>query len=148
MDAFLDGFGFTLEEKRDLLITMSTNFRNEFDSSKFLGKQLNDKYRAEKDKIQEFMTFTEADNPDYAPILDVIAERDANSKPYMDAIVEHKNNETLKVPINSLMSSYLHMHMNRLFKSKNRMHEMVCYDFLCREYKTKVARMKHMQKQA
>lgn len=146
MDSFLDQFEYTLEEKRDLMINMSTSFRSEFDSSKFLGKQLNDKYRAEKDKIKEFMVFTAEDNPDYEPILDILDERETNTKPIIEKLLEHKNNETLQVNINSLMSSYIHMHMNRLFKSKNRMHEMVCYDFLCREYKTKVARMKHANK--
>lgn len=143
IDSFLNEFGYTLEEKRDLMINMSTNFRSEFDSSKFLGKQLNDKYRAEKDKIKEFMVFTAEDNPDYEPILDVLEERETSSKPIIKDVLVHKKNETLQVPINNLMSSYIHMHMNRLFKSKNRMHEMVCYDFLCREYKTQVAILKH-----
>lgn len=143
IDAFLDGFEYSLEDKRDLMQNMSTNFRSEFDSSKFLGKQLNDKYRAEKEKIKEFMIFTAADNPDYEPILDILEVCNKKSKSTIEAILKHKKNDTLEVSFNYLMSSYIHMHMNRLFKSKNRMHEMVCYDFLCREYKTMVARMKH-----
>ena len=86
MNSFLDEFEYTLEEKRDLMVVMSTNFRSEFDSSKFLGKQLNDKYRSEKDKIKEFMNFTAQDNPDYAPILDVLEERDINSKPIIKEV--------------------------------------------------------------
>ncbi|MFK7749084.1 MAG: lantibiotic dehydratase C-terminal domain-containing protein, partial [Kordia sp.] len=58
----------------------------------------------------------------------------------------HKEDETLMMPINDLMGSYMHMLMNRLFKSKNRIHEMVCYDFLYRYYKSMIARKKHMNK--
>jgi len=143
MDSFLDSFGYSLEEKRDFMIIISTSFRNEFDSSKFLGKQLNDKYRDEKDKILEFLKFDESQNPDYTPILDVLRARESNSKDSIAKILEHQKNDSLAMDLNNLMSSYMHMHMNRLFKSKNRMHEMVCYDFLCRVYKMQVARMKH-----
>jgi len=41
------------------------------------------------------------------------------------------------------MASYSHMMVNRLFKSKQRLHEMVLYDFLHRYYKSEIARQKY-----
>ena len=42
-----------------------------------------------------------------------------------------------------LMGSYIHMLINRLFKSKQRLHEMVIYDFLFRYYKSEIAKKKY-----
>jgi len=140
IDSLLYSFKYNSEEKRDLLIKLSNGFRSEFDTSKHLGKQLNNKYRNEKDKLYEFMTFTAKDNPDYEVLLDLLKAKEDNIKPIVTKILKHKKESTLELELNDLMSSYIHMLMNRIFKSKNRMHEMVCYDFLCRYYKSKIAR--------
>lgn len=42
----------------------------------------------------------------------------------------------------SLLSSYIHMMLNRLFRSKNRIHELVIYDFMYQYYKSEIAREK------
>ena len=47
--------------------------------------------------------------------------------------------------IDSLLASYIHMMMNRLFKSKNRLHELVLYEFLYRYYKGEQAKEKYIK---
>ena len=42
--------------------------------------------------------------------------------------------------------SIIHMTMNRLFRSKNRLYEMVIYDFLFRYYQSALARIKYAKK--
>ena len=142
IDSFLNSFKYTNEEKKELLVRLSTGFRSEFGTSKALGKQLNDKYRIKSQKLQEFMTFTAQDNPDHAIILEVLSEKENAISYIVNGIIKHKKEDTLEMNINDLMGSYIHMLMNRLFKSKNRLHEMVCYDFLCRYYKSLIARQK------
>jgi len=142
IDSLLDSFKFTNEEKKSLLENLSVGFRSEFDTTKFLGKQLNDKYRNERSKLQEFMTFTAKDKPDYEILLELLEDKQNEIKDIASIILNHKNKGTLELNLNNLMSSYIHMLMNRIFKSKNRMHEMVCYDFLCRYYKSMIARQK------
>jgi hypothetical protein len=39
--------------------------------------------------------------------------------------------------INDIVTSYLHMLVNRVFKSNQRKAELVIYDFLCQYYTTK-----------
>lgn len=39
-----------------------------------------------------------------------------------------------------LLKSYLHMMLNRLFRSKNRKYELLIYDFMFRYYKAEIAR--------
>jgi len=126
-----------------LLINLSSGFRSEFDTTKVLGKQLNDKFRGERNKIEDFMVFKKEDDLEYTPILYILEEKEKNIKNLVNEILNHKNENSLLVDINNLIQSYIHMLMNRLFKSKNRMHEMVCYDFLCRYYKSIVAKEKN-----
>lgn len=42
--------------------------------------------------------------------------------------------------LHSLLKSYIHMMLNRLFCDKNRMHELVIYNFMNRYYKSLIAK--------
>ena len=48
--------------------------------------------------------------------------------------------------IQKSLPSYIHMTMNRLWADKNRMYELVIYDFLVRYYKSYIAREKNKRK--
>lgn len=142
IDSLLDAFEYEDSAKLELLDALKTGFGNEFGMSRPLKKQLDDKYRREREKIDDFMVFTAKENPDYEPVLDVIIEYHHHTKPIAKEILKHKEQDTLEMQLNNLLGSYIHMLMNRLFKSNNRMHEMVCYDFLYRYYRSMIARKK------
>jgi len=145
MDTFLDTFGFSDEEKLNLLDRLKTGFGIEFGMSRALKKQLDDKYRAERKKIDQFMQLSMENASDYLPILRILETRKNKNTPIAAAIIGHQESGTLQIVLNDLMASYLHMFMNRLFKSNNRLHELVCYDFLYRYYKSKIARKKYQK---
>jgi hypothetical protein len=46
------------------------------------------------------------------------------------------------VPLDDLLSSFIHLHVNRLMPAQARLHELVLYDFLFRHYQTQLAREK------
>lgn len=142
IDSLLNCFKYEDDAKLELLDILKTGFGNEFGMSRPLKKQLDDKYRRERGKIDDFMVFTAQENPDYEPILEVLETRFKNTVPIAEEILKHRDNDTLQMQLNNLMGSYIHMLMNRLFKSNNRMHEMVCYDFLYRYYRTLIAKKK------
>ena len=48
--------------------------------------------------------------------------------------------------VNRLMSSYLHMFINRMFVSNQRKVELVVYDYLLKYYESKIAREKNKNK--
>jgi len=136
IDHLLDCFEYTIEEKLALMDSLKTGFGREFGMARPLKKQLDDKYRKERKKIEDFMIFTVETEPDYEPILDILEYKKQVLKPLAQQILAIKKRGELALELNSLMSSYIHMLMNRLFKSKNRLNEMVCYDFLYRYYRT------------
>ncbi len=139
IDHLLNCFNYTLEEKLVLMDTLKTGFGKEFGMSRPLKKQLDDKYRKERETIEHFMTFTKDNDPDYAPILTILEQKTVWLQPVAKELLRLREKEELSFTLNNLMGSYIHMLMNRLFKSKNRLNEMVCYDFLYRQYRTFLA---------
>ncbi len=146
IDHLLDSFEYTLEQKLSLMNNLKTGFGLEFGMSRPLKKQLDDKYRKERKNIESFMVFTEESDPDYEPILTVLEKKKRQLSPTIQSILLLKKENRLSLELNNFMGSYIHMLMNRLFKSKNRLNEMVCYDFLYRYYRTTLAIRKKHQK--
>ncbi len=142
IDSLLDSFQYTNEEKLKLLHRLKTGFRQEFGVSKLLNTQLKDKYRVARKKIDDFMLFTASDIPEYEPILDILEEKQKHCKGIAKEIVNLRSQNQLEKDLDDFMASYIHMLMNRLFTSKNRLHEMVCYDFLYKYYISMIALQK------
>lgn len=89
--------------------------------------RLNQRYRQLRDSIINIIERYGEEMPEMA---DVIARRD---KMLVKLNLERYGNLNI--------ASLLHMMMNRLFVSKNRLSEMVVYNFLMRYYKSKIARI-------
>ena len=58
----------------------------------------------------------------------------------LEEITKKLNKEELQWISDYSLSSLIHMTMNRFFKSKNRLHEMVIYFFLYKYYDSYLAR--------
>ena len=142
VDSFLHSYQYKALDKLVLLEQLKTSYGSEFGMSRPLKKQIDQKYREERGKIEEFMNFRPSENPEYAPLLKILDVKAKSITGIVEKTLDHKRSGYLQVPMDNLMASYIHMLMNRIFKSKNRMHEMVCYDFLFRYYRSAVARSK------
>lgn len=136
----LSGFKYDLQDSLKLLEQLKTGFGKEFGMNRYLKKQLDDKYRKKRDAIEKFIAFDHNGIPEYQPILDILVEYRNKIDPIAERILSHKDLGTLQIELNDLLGSFIHMSMNRVFNSKNRLHEMVCYDFLYRYYRSLFAR--------
>ena len=140
IDNFLDGFEYSLQKKLELLEGLKTAYGREFRMARPLKKQIDAKYREERTRISNFLAFTEKEEPDYLPLLVIWEQYKRELQPVTQQILKLRDQGMLQVYFDDLLGSYIHMMMNRLFKSKNRLNEMVCYDFLYRYYRSKSAR--------
>jgi len=140
IDNFLDCFQFTLLEKLRLLESLKDGFGKEFGINKFLKNQLDAKFRKERNHIENVLTISSEEDSVIAKLLPFIKEHIELIKPITAEILSLKENNQLDVTFENLMGSYIHMIMNRIFISKQRVHEMVIYDFLYRYYKSTIAR--------
>lgn len=142
INELLNLFRYQPSDKLNIMDRLKTGFGKEFGMSRPLKKQLDHKYRDYREDIYQFLSFTEKEEPDYLPILEVLQKRKNTIEPIAKKIVDLRKKGALQMELDDLISSYIHMLMNRLFKSKNRLNEMVCYDFLFRHLRSEVARGK------
>lgn len=133
IDDLLDSFGYALETKTEIMSHMAESYKKEFGfTQKSFSKQLNDKYRALKGKIPRGLT-----PPDRYPGL--LAERKAGLEPFAATLLSMEKAGTLELPLRNIVTSLIHMTMNRWFPSRNRLYELVIYDFLLRSYRAEKA---------
>lgn len=131
LDRMLSNFSFTEDEKLKFMERLKTSFGIEFGMNKHLKKQLDKKFKEYKGNINFIMELIQEEGSDYNVLLELLEQKEKDSK----IIIEKLKNSLDKRSLDNYMGSYAHMLMNRLFRSKNRLHEMVVYDLLYRHYK-------------
>ncbi|MEZ5196410.1 MAG: thiopeptide-type bacteriocin biosynthesis protein [Bacteroidales bacterium] len=142
IDQLLHDFHYKLQQKVEILKTLAENFENEFNINSSLIKQLSEKYRKEKKDINYFMDKKNDIKSPYLPLFQLLDNKSKKSLSVISEILSHHNNMSQK-PLDNLLGSYIHMLMNRLFRSKQRLHEMVIYGFLFRYYSSELAKIKY-----
>lgn len=143
VDLYLDIFRYELTDKLKLIKNLRTSFVNEFEISRPVKKQLDSKYRKKREIINFFMNITEKESVIYAPIIKILHKKREYLENTADIIIAINKSDIHHDSLDNLLNSYIHMFMNRLFKSKNRLNEMVSYDFLYRYYDSKIAFQKY-----
>jgi len=112
-------------------------FAAEFRLDKQLKTQLNDKYRSYRNDIAELMEGSGPLDGRWYPLVSILKERSAQMQPIAERIVALAAEGKIEVSLTSLLGSYIHMMVNRIVTSDSRLHELVIYDFLCRNYVTR-----------
>lgn len=142
IDSLLSDFGFNQKSKFELIEKLKNAYAQEFGMNKSLKLQLDTKFRGIRSDINHIMSINELSAEELVPVLSLLKERSIQNADVISQLEELEQKiESLKVL--ELMPSYIHMLMNRLFRSKQRVHEMVVYDFLWRYYKSDIAKKKY-----
>lgn len=134
IDALMNDFNFTTDQKLELMTHLKTSFLREFLADNPLKSQLTATYNQHRKKIESLLDHSNDSNSEIKPILDLIAERSDAVKPLATALILKAHSNHLSVPLGSLMSSYIHMLVNRSTLAQPRLHELVMYDMLYRYY--------------
>lgn len=131
LDSMLNILGFNLNEKCELMTILSSSFKSEFGFNDFNSKSLNSKYREYKEVVNMIISHS-YNNQDFIKLSSLVEKR---SKHLKLLIIDTQIN-----PANAKSNahSYIHMTMNRLFNSQNRMYELLIYDFLKRFYESSI----------
>lgn len=128
----LTNFHYNMENKLRFMELLRNGFASEIVMDKFLTKQLDTKYRNYRTEIDALLQGKSELNFELNVIIN-----DFNLKIFNIAkkILELDQNGELELNVDSLIASYIHMTMVRILKSKNRLHEVIIYDFLLKYYK-------------
>jgi len=124
-----------LEQKLSFIKHLADAFASEFNMNKYLRKQVNDKFKLHQEKIETFILHPEK-LPDYKPVFDILQQRDQKMIPII---------KNAKITTN-VWGSVTHMMINRLFRSRNRLFEMLLYQFLFLFYRKEIALKQNYRK--
>lgn len=139
IDALLIDFGYDLQQRKELLERMDKSYKIEFGFNEFNSKQFNVMYREHSPELEEVL-WDKKNDENYRTLYEIIKLRSKELKSVVSQLMmEDKNKE-----IGTLIGSYIHMMLIRLFCSKNRLYELIVYNFTHRLYASRIARMKYL----
>ncbi len=146
IDEFLNDFGLAANDKMNLLEQLKESFHKEFNSNKTLRTQIGNKYRDNKKNLEDLMQ-PKGTYWDGMPVmLSFIREKSIRVRPLIARLKELQDENKLEVPVSSLLSSYIHMLINRVIALNPRQHELVIYDMLYTYYRSAVKRSEQKEK--
>lgn len=126
----LDLFRFDFQHKILFIQKLRDGYGKEFGLNKDVKLQLAKKYRINKSLIEMLFTSGEVQEDEVLSVMNLIVQYKNEIKSIVEKFILCETNQVSDVPVESLVQSILHMMVNRLFRSKQRMYELVLYDFL------------------
>jgi thiopeptide-type bacteriocin biosynthesis protein len=140
IDRLFADFGFDLAARRDVLSRLRRSFGNELAAGPQLTQQLAQRLRETGDELYELLECGgKAAAFKGAAALD---RRSAKLTPLVAELRALESRGALTMRVDDLVTSYIHMFVNRLIRSDARRHELVLYDLLHRLTSSRLARAK------
>jgi thiopeptide-type bacteriocin biosynthesis protein len=141
VDMLFSDFGLSLNDKQDLIKGMIKNFTTRFGGSPELQKFCNAKYKLWQKFIFPHMNpLNDIDN-ELAEVVEIFNDRSFRNKTIVDEISKKIPEGALKNKLWSVLPSYTHMFLNRLFVHQQPRFEFLAYSFLERYYSSQLAMM-------
>jgi len=135
VDMLLDDLDYGLEDKKKLMDSLQEHFFHEFHGNTQLTVQLNNKYRTHCKEIESFLDSGHDAANEIEEVIGLFGERSARIRQAMSVLLPQ-----MEIPMRNFSSSLIHMFLNRLFVSRQRVHELVIYHYLKKYYESKLAR--------
>lgn len=140
IDQMLTDFGLDQIAKRAIIRQWRDSSQSQFKINIACKRQLSDRFRAERSKLESLLDDSRNELADQALARTVFRRRSVRNVEISQRLHRLAREGRLTIPIPNLLSSYVHMHINRLIRASQRAHEIVLYDFLFQLYNSKVAR--------
>lgn len=139
IDQLLDLFRFREDRKSTFYESMYENYAFEFGIKKPAKVTMDKKYRKLTGQIEYVFYENKAENK-YEYISRIVSSYEENSKYLVSQLLNMESKDALKVTLNSLVSSIIHMHVNRMFRTQQRKYELLLYYLLFKFNKSRIAR--------
>jgi thiopeptide-type bacteriocin biosynthesis protein len=140
IDRLLADFGYDLAGRRDMLSRLRRSFGNEFAAGPQLTQQLAQRLRETGTELYDLVTAGIGLDHPLAGSITSLNRRSEKLAPLVAELRALQSRGQLTVQMDDLVSSYIHMFVNRLIRSDARRHELVLYDLLHRLTVSRLAR--------
>ncbi|HEY6249061.1 MAG TPA: lantibiotic dehydratase [Candidatus Angelobacter sp.] len=139
-DTLLSGLDFNVAARRELVNRLEKMQEANLAVDHKHKKQLSGRFRDERPVLEKLLETSANELPQAArSALQRLSGHLRTIRAKLEAL---QQTGELKKTIPELAGDYLHMHLNRVFRSAANAQEMVLYDFLGRTYESKLAREK------
>lgn len=145
VDDFVSLFKMNESEKLKFYRSNATAYKNEFNVRKTTKMSLDKKYRASRELFFSIMSNKVSESID-KDLVSVLLHRNESIKPLANSLLKTYKSNTLEIELIDILTSYIHMFVNRAFRDRQRFYEMVVYDFLVRYQNSKLKRKAITQK--
>lgn len=139
VDNLLSNFHYSLTKKMDIMSEIYDSFRLEFKLDNDSIKQLNSLYRRHKYIIESVLDYSCSDKQ-FLYLYKITKVSSCKMLPVINLICDKLKN---KNEINLAIKSYLHMTLNRIFISNNRLYELIISAFMKKYYQSKISRLEN-----
>ncbi len=139
IDSLLVDFTYDLQQRKVFLESMDKSYKMEFGFNEFNAKQFNVMYREYSHELEEVLWDKKVDEG-YKALYDILKFRSNALKSVVQQLIGANDSREMQI----LLSSYIHMMLIRLFRSKNRQYELIVYNFMSRFYSSWIARIKYL----
>jgi len=139
VDDFVSLFKMNESEKLKFYQDNASAYKNEFNVRKTTKMSLDKKYRGSRELFLTFMSNKLSDLVD-KDLVSVLRKRNERIKPLADLLLKTYKSNTLEIELIDILTSYVHMLVNRAFRDQQRFYEMLVYDFLVRFQISKIKR--------
>ncbi|MFY7825530.1 MAG: lantibiotic dehydratase [Flectobacillus sp.] len=136
LNQLLDDFHLTNQTKFSIMEAMKESFAKEFNVDKQIRILLDTKFRINRASLEKFLKLSLEEESEWSPLLSLLHTRSNNTKTLIEKIIS-KQDAALR---GKYLSDLIHMTINRLIPDGQRTHELLIYDFMCRYYKSLMAR--------
>jgi lantibiotic biosynthesis protein len=139
IDLLFEDLGLSLEEKRSVARRSREGFAREFRIDGGFRNEVGKRYRAERASLETLLGGGEA-APPLAGGAEALRARSLRLAPVTAELRRCAAAGHVSQPMTDLAASYAHMHVNRLVRSAQRVHELVLYELLDRAYSSQAGR--------
>jgi thiopeptide-type bacteriocin biosynthesis protein len=146
IDTLFTDFRLTESQKTELIEKTQNTFNMEFGMDKNLKIQIDSKFRKIRTEISKSIQIEKENNIELLPIIELLQKRSFENGTLIKSLYSLQA-ENYRFNILEVLPSYIHMSLNRLFKSNQRFHEMILYNCLSRYYKSEQAKNKFCRKE-
>jgi thiopeptide-type bacteriocin biosynthesis protein len=138
LDTLLSDFGYTIEKKRALVGELNKGFSTEFKIDSAIRKKISERYHHHKSSVERLLENRFL--PDEYLGISALTMNNPSYRKTIDSILKAPSVVKNPLRLDYLLSSYLHMFINRMFISNQRKVEFMIYEYLVRFYESKLAR--------
>lgn len=142
IDDLMSCFEMTSLQKFDLMKYLSDGYGKEQSNDlKTFKQDLSIKFRAYRMDLELMLSDREIDGANEST-TSILIERMNRIRPIAEKVIKYLHGQEVQVKFDGVVASYIHMFVNRLLRSKQRLHEAILYDLLAQHYRSYLAKAK------